>query len=59
MESKIYKLFQNETAYIISKESGVPKQTVTDLVNGKSDMKKAKFITIQKFYKYAKTQDNA
>lgn len=58
INQKINKLFETETAYSISKNSGLPRQTVTDLMTGKSDIQKAKFITIEKLYEYAKARLN-
>nr|WP_210146999.1 MULTISPECIES: hypothetical protein [Staphylococcus] len=54
IKSKIEKLIDTETAYSLSENSGIPRQAVTDLMTGKSDLSKAKFITIEKLYEYAK-----
>lgn len=40
INQKTNKVFELETAYSISKNSGLPRQTVTDLMTGKSDIKK-------------------
>lgn len=53
IKSKIEKLIDTETAYSLSENSGIPRQAVTDLMTGKSDLSKAKFITIEKLYRYA------
>ncbi|MGS3983619.1 hypothetical protein ACEUV4_12245, partial [Staphylococcus pseudintermedius] len=39
-------LLVNNTPYSISKNSGIPRQTVTDLKNGKSKIEDARFRTI-------------
>ncbi|HDH4302689.1 TPA: hypothetical protein PIX68_000865 [Staphylococcus aureus] len=56
--SEIEKLLTNNTPYSISKNSGVPRQTVTDLKVGKTKIKKAKFKTIIKLYEYQRTLEN-
>ncbi|HDK4937850.1 TPA: hypothetical protein PSZ50_000021 [Staphylococcus aureus] len=53
--SEIEKLLTNNTPYSISKNSGVPRQTVTDL---KAKIKDAKFKTIIKLYEYQKLSEN-
>lgn len=47
------------SAYKISKQSGVAYMTVNDLVNGKSSIDNAKFITIENLYKYSKLLQGA
>lgn len=56
--SEIEKLFTNNTPYSISKNSGVPRQTVTDLKVGNTKIKDAKFKTIIKLYEYQKSSEN-
>ena len=56
--SEIEKLLTNNTPYSISKNSGVPRQTVTDLKVGKTKIKEAKFKTIIKLYEYQRTLEN-
>ncbi|MCS5349518.1 hypothetical protein NYT34_09350 [Staphylococcus aureus] len=56
--SEIEKLLSNNTPYSISKNSGVPRQTVTDLKVGKTEIKDAKFKTIIKLYEYQRTLEN-
>ncbi|GBZ44107.1 hypothetical protein [Staphylococcus aureus] len=56
--SEIEKLLTNNTPYSISKNSGVPRQTVTDLKVGKNKIKEAKFKTIIKLYEYQRTLEN-
>lgn len=56
--SEIEKLLTNNTPYSISKNSGVPRQTVTDLKVGKTIIKEAKFKTIIKLYEYQRTLEN-
>ncbi|WP_445267355.1 hypothetical protein [Staphylococcus aureus] len=56
--SEIEKLLTNNTAYSISKNSGVPRQTVTDLKVGNTKIKDAKFKTIIKLYEYQKLSEN-
>ncbi|UXV56801.1 hypothetical protein MUA68_06240 [Staphylococcus aureus] len=48
----IQSLFESESGYKISKNSGVPYQTVQDLRNGKTKIEDAKFRTIIKLYSY-------
>ena len=55
--SEIEKLLTNNTIIYISKNSGVPRQTVTDLKVGKTKIK-AKFKTIIKLYEYQRTLEN-
>lgn len=52
----IKNLFENESGYAISKNSGLPYQTVQDLRNGKSSLEKARYETIKSLYNYAKKQ---
>ncbi|EGQ0301273.1 hypothetical protein Q9Z25_001774 [Staphylococcus pseudintermedius] len=47
-------LLANNTPYSISKNSGIPRQTVTDLKNGKSKIEDARFRTIKALYEYQK-----
>lgn len=56
--SEIEKLLTNNTPYSFSKNSGVPRQTVTDLKVGKTKIKEAKFKTIIKLYEYQRTLEN-
>ncbi|HAR5479210.1 TPA: hypothetical protein I1T22_002755 [Staphylococcus aureus] len=56
--SEIEKLLTNNTPYSISKNSGVPRQTVTDLKVGNTKVKDAKFKTIIKLYEYQKSSEN-
>ncbi|HGZ9283872.1 TPA: hypothetical protein ACOGD9_002221 [Staphylococcus aureus] len=56
--SEIEKLLTNNTPYSISKNSGVPRQTVTDLKVGKTKIEEAKFKTIIKLYEYQRTLEN-
>ncbi|CAC8179655.1 TPA: hypothetical protein ACNSGJ_000542 [Staphylococcus aureus] len=56
--SEIEKLLTNNTPYSISKNSGVPRQTVTDLKVGKTKIKEAEFKTIIKLYEYQRTLEN-
>ncbi len=56
--SEIEKLLANNTPYSISKNSGVPRQTVTDLKVGNTKIKDAKFRTIIKLYEYQKSSEN-
>ncbi|UMT76802.1 hypothetical protein ML437_06040 [Staphylococcus roterodami] len=56
--SEIEKLLTNNTPYSISKNSGVPRQTVTDLKVGKTKINDAKFKTIIKLYEYQRTLEN-
>ncbi|HDG5859673.1 TPA: hypothetical protein PF291_001114 [Staphylococcus aureus] len=56
--SEIEKLLANNTPYSISKNSGVPRQTVTDLKAGNTKIKDAKFKTIIKLYEYQKSSEN-
>lgn len=56
--NEIEKLLTNNTPYSISKNSGVPRQTVTDLKVGNTKIKDAKFKTIIKLYEYQKSSEN-
>lgn len=56
IDQKIEKLFKEESGYAISKNSGIPYQTVQDLRNGKSSLEKARYETIKSLYNYAKKQ---
>lgn len=47
-------LLANNTPYSISKNSGVPRQTITDLKKGNTNIKDARFRTIIKLYEYQK-----
>lgn len=44
---KIIKLFETKTPYIIFKNSSLPRQTITELMTGKSDIKKLKSIQLK------------
>lgn len=44
---KIIKLFETKTAYIIFKNSSLPRQTITELITGKSDIKKLNLIQLK------------
>lgn len=44
---KIIKLFETKTSYIIFKNSSLPRQTITELMTGKSDIKKLKSIQLK------------
>ena len=44
---KIIKLFETKTPYIIFKNSSLPRQTITELITGKSDIKKLKSIQLK------------
>ncbi|HDJ6254040.1 TPA: hypothetical protein PQ236_000843 [Staphylococcus aureus] len=48
-------LFESESGYKISKNSGMPYQTVQDLRNGKTKIEDARFRTIIKLYSYYAT----
>lgn len=48
----IQSLFESQSGYKISKNSGVPYQTVQDLRNGKTKIEDARFRTIIKLYSY-------
>lgn len=50
-------LLANNTPYSISKNSGVPRQTVTDLKKGNTNIKDARFRTIIKLYEYQKGKE--
>ncbi|WP_349421158.1 hypothetical protein [Staphylococcus felis] len=50
----IERLLKNNTPYNISKNSGLPRQTVTDLKNGNTNIRDARFRTIEKLYNYQK-----
>lgn len=48
-------LFDSEVSrYKISKETGIPQNTLSDLVNGKTDIKKMRFDNAAKLTEYAK-----
>lgn len=55
---EIHTLFQIENGATISKNAGVPYQTVQDLRNGKSKLENARFHTIRSLYEYAKVRLN-
>ena len=56
MRKEVEELLNSDlSAYRISKEADVPYMTVNDLINGKSSIDNAKFSTIEKLYKYAKS----
>lgn len=44
---KIIKLFETKTPYIIFENSNLPRQTITELMTGKSDIKKLKSIQLK------------
>ena len=47
-------LFDSEVSrYKISKETGIPQNTLSDLVNGKSDIKKMRLDNAAKLTEYA------
>lgn len=47
-------LFESEISrYRISKETGIPQNTLSDLVNGKTDIKKMRFDNASKLTEYA------
>lgn len=47
-------LFESEISrYRISKETGIPQNTLSDLVNGKTDIKKMRFDNAAKLTEYA------
>ncbi|MBS6214828.1 hypothetical protein GZ142_04835 [Staphylococcus aureus] len=50
--NSLQSLFESESGYKISKNSGVPYQTVQDLRNGKTKLEDARFRTIIKLYSY-------
>ncbi|HFG8912856.1 TPA: hypothetical protein ACGI1Q_000305 [Staphylococcus argenteus] len=56
--NSIKELFEVESGYKISKNSGVPYQTVQDLRNGKTDIEDARFRTIIKLYTYSVSLQN-
>ena len=54
----INELLKNENGSQISKNTGIPYQTVQDLRNGKASLEFARFNTIRKLYEYAKDHIN-
>lgn len=50
--NSLQSLFESESGYKISKNSGVPYQIVQDLRNGKTKLEDARFRTIIKLYSY-------
>lgn len=50
----IKELLKNENGSQISKNTGIPYQTVQDLRNAKTSLESARFNTIRKLYEYAK-----
>jgi len=56
--NSIKELFEVESGYKISKNSGVPYQTVQDLRNGKTDIEDVRFRTIIKLYTYSVSLQN-
>ncbi|CDR51788.1 TPA: hypothetical protein ACSTPQ_000934 [Staphylococcus aureus] len=53
--SEVEKLLSNNTPYSISKNSGIPRQTVTDLKVGNTKIHDAKFKTIIKLFEYQRS----
>ncbi|CDM13543.1 MULTISPECIES: hypothetical protein [Staphylococcus] len=53
--NSIETLLKSHTGYKISKDSGVPYQTVQDLKNGKTHIEDARFRIIAKLYQYQKS----
>ncbi|MDW3976872.1 hypothetical protein AB6F13_01640 [Staphylococcus saprophyticus] len=51
-------LFEKENGATISKNTGVPYQTVQDLRNGKAKLENARLHTVRKLYEYANTHLN-
>ncbi|MBO0929322.1 hypothetical protein J2P86_01815 [Staphylococcus sp. 30400_3112M30941] len=56
--NSIQSLLESESGYKISKNSGVPYQTVQDLRNGKTNLEDARFRTIIKLYNYSASLKN-
>ncbi|HHO6497044.1 TPA: hypothetical protein ACRVNB_001130 [Staphylococcus aureus] len=56
--TEVEKLLANNTPYSISKNSGIPRQTVTDLKVGNTKIHDAKFKTIIKLYEYQRSLEN-
>ncbi|UMT76660.1 hypothetical protein ML437_05305 [Staphylococcus roterodami] len=56
--NSIQSLFESESGYKISENSGVPYQTVQDLKNGKTKLEDARFRTIIKLYNYSGSLKN-
>lgn len=57
IEKTIFDMLENDTAYSIAKESGLPYQTVQDLKNGKADISNARYRNIKALYEYAVKKD--
>lgn len=53
IEKTIFDMLENNTAYSISKNSGLPYQTVQDLKNGKANISNARYRNIKTLYEYA------
>lgn len=52
--TEINELFKKQKGSQISKNTGIPYQTVQDLRNGRSSLESARFNTVRKLYEYAK-----
>ena len=50
----VQRLLENKTSYKISKETGLPYQTVQDIKNGKTELLESKFKTVIRLYEYQK-----
>ncbi|MDT0700415.1 hypothetical protein [Staphylococcus chromogenes] len=55
----ITKLFKERKSSQISRDTGLPYQTVQDLKNGKTKLLEAKFRTIITLYEYQKNTENS
>ncbi|PTK89834.1 hypothetical protein [Staphylococcus gallinarum] len=55
---EIQTLFEKESGSKISKNTGIPYQTVQDLRNGNTQLENARLHTVRKLYEYAKTHLN-
>lgn len=51
-------LFEKENGATISKNTGIPYQTVQDLRNGNTQLENARLHTVRKLYEYAKAHLN-
>lgn len=54
----IHTIFEKENGATISKNIGVPYQTVQDLRNDKTKLENARLHTVRKLYEYAKPRLN-
>lgn len=54
----INELLKQQNGSQISKNTGIPYQTVQDLRNGKSSIESARLNTVRKLYEYAKSHLN-